>query len=323
MKKTGFIVLALVMLVSLFLTGCSAATTASCAYVVGDGSMGNDAKIHDIIYPGQTIPQNDGERVWFVPCNSRNFIVNDGTVIDTNGQRVGDRTTLITAYTSSGVQINIGVRALWTLNQSDDAMRDLYNVLHKYNAWSSQDQTGEVNNATPGWNDMLAENFGPALEAAAQKAAIQVDDTIWELHDPKQYEALGNAMAELFPGEIRANLGYSTDLFCGSGNSTWPDPEKPGEGEFYCSPVRIIVSDVRRGVVESDESTAGALSINEQRLENARALYGEDAGYWLAVQDTVEKCQKNGTLCIFNFGNGEPPLILDYSGGINAEGGVD
>lgn len=135
-----------------------------------------------------------------------------------------------------------------------------------------------------------------------KKTVVLLTVDIWKTHDPAQYEALGDAMSAVFAEKIRQNLGYSQDLFCGSGNSQWDNPDKPGEGTFSCSPVRIIIDDVQRVTVQADESTAGALSINAQRLSNAKAIYGDNAEYWLGLQDTIEICGKVGATCVFNIG---------------------
>lgn len=142
------------------------------------------------------------------------------------------------------------------------------------------------------------------MDAAARDAAITVTDDIWMNHDPAQYEALGDAMSAVFAEKIRQNLGYPQDLFCGSGNSQWENPSNPGVGTFTCSPVRIIIDDVQRVEVQADESTEGAQNLNAQRLNNARAIYGDDAEYWLGLQDTIEACGKAGATCVFNIGNG-------------------
>jgi len=303
MLRSAIVVVA-VLAVALLLLACTdtSTTTASCAFVVGDGAKGRDSKLHRIEYQGQKVDKGDNEDVSFIPCNSRNYIVSDGTVTDANGNVVGDRTQLITATTKSGVQIELAVTAYWTLNQSETAMRNFYNVCFKYRCASSKDVSGDANNSTPGWNDMLGENFGPALERAVKLSAIKAKDTIWSQRDPGEFKALADNISAAFADEIRATLGYPEDLFCGSGNSTWSNPDKPGEGTFTCTTVRIVVDDVQRGLVRADESTQGAAEINAQRLKNAEALYGSGAGYWLALQDLIDKCKDAGTTCIINVG---------------------
>ncbi|MBI2421093.1 MAG: hypothetical protein HYV38_03345 [Candidatus Levybacteria bacterium] len=294
------------LLLATIVAGCFpnnvATTTASCAFVTGDGRDGRDAKLHRVLYPGQAVRVANEEKVSYFPCNSRNYIINDGTVTNANGERVGDRDRLIEATTEKGVPITIAVTAYWTLNQSETSMRQFFNVCFKYLCASPQDLSGDTNYSTEGWNGMLGENFGPVLDRTAREAAQNAEDSIWQRHDPTQYKILGDTMSDNFAEVIRANLGYPEDLFCGSGNSIWPDPNRPGEGKFECYPVRIVVDDVQRVQVQTDDSTDGTLAVNKLRLENAQALYGPNAGYWLGLQDSIEKCSAAGTTCIFNIG---------------------
>ena len=302
-RKRFVIPVSVLLLAGLLLTACGQpASPASCAFVAGNGTDGYDSNLHRIIYPGQIAPEPTHENITYVPCNSRNYIINDGKVKDANGNVVGDRHVLIFAATSTGVPIMIAARALWTLNQSEVAMRAFYNVCFKYQCASVQDQAGSANYSTPGWNGMLGENFSPAMDTAARIAAIKVADAIWKSHDPTQYQILADSMSAAFGDAVRANLGYPMDLFCGSGNSTWSDPTKPGEGEFTCTPVRIVVDDVQRGQVQADDSTEGVRTINAQRLTNAQALYGPEAGYWLGLQDSIDRCKNADTACVFNIG---------------------
>lgn len=309
-QRFSFLVVTLFLL-SVILMACTTSTaTASCAFVVGDG-IGNDADLREVIYPGQQVYINTDEVVSYVPCNSRNYIINDGTVKNANGETVGDRDRLVIAYTKTGVPITIAVRALWTLNQSEAAMQEFYKVCFKYQCASTEDIGGDINFATAGWNGMLAENFGTTLDTVARMAASEIDDTIWSMHDPKQYQALADKMSAYFADVMRANLGYSVDLFCGSGNSTWSDPDNPGTGSFTCTPVRIVVDDVQRGEIQEDESTEGLQDIYEQRLNNAKALYGSGAEYWLGLMDAIEKCKSAGSVtCIFNIGNADDPTFI-------------
>lgn len=300
----GLSLLMIALLVATLVAACNNAATASasCAFISGNGQSGNDAKLHRVVYPGQKVELSSGETVSYVPCNSRNYIINDGTVTNANGEKVGDRFNLIDITTQKGVPIEIAVSAYWTLNQNKSAMEAFYNVCFKYSCASSQDQGGSVNFSTLGWNGMLGENFGPALERSAREASSVVTDAIWQLQDATEYKALGEKMSEVFADVIRANFGYRDDLICGSGNSDWPDSKKPGEGVFNCSDVRIVVDRVQRVQGETDDSTDGKLAINKLRLENAQALYGPNAGYWLGIQDSIEKCNTTGATCIFNIG---------------------
>lgn len=302
----------LVAFVALFFIACTeedtATTPASCAYIVGDGQDGRDAKLHDVVWPGQEYDRDqDEENVSYIPCNSRNFIVSDGKTTDANGTVVGDQKQLIEARTSTGVPIEIGVTAYWTLNQSESTLRKFYNVCLKFRCASGTDISGDANNSTPGWNDMLGENFAPALARATRLAAANADDTI--LSDSEQYQVLGDAISASFADEVRATVGYQDDLFCGSGNSAWSNPDKPGDGTFVCTPVRVAVDKVDRGEIEEDESTEGVKTLNQTRLANAEALYGEDAGRILGILDIIKECKAEKVTCIINIGDAPPVAV--------------
>lgn len=288
----------------------TATTPASCAFIVGDGEKKRDAQLHDVILPGQQYDRDEGkEDVSYVPCNSRNYIISDGTVRDANGEVVGDRTQPVLATTKGGTPVEVTVTAYWTLNQSRSALNNFYNVCFKYHCASKSDISGEVNNSTAGWNDMLGENFGPALERAVRAAAAEAEESIWDSQNPEQIHVLEDRTSELFGDRIRGTLGYSNDLFCGSGNSGWSDPDKPGKGTFTCSPVRIAVDQVKLQKTQGDDSSEGALILNQKKFKNAQALYGQYAEYWLGLQDTIEKCQSAGVTCIINLGDA-PPVVV-------------
>lgn len=315
MKKQSVMLVIGLFVLTMILTACTSVSpqTATCAYIIGVGHSGYDANVHRIVYPGQSIPESlSGETVRYIPCNSRNFIINEGTNINANGEKVGDRGTLTKATTNSGTQISIASTALWTLNQSEQAMRDFYSVCFKYTCFDDNDQGGSANFSTPGWNGMLSENFGPAIDAAARRAAAEVDDSVWQTHNPEQYKALADLMSAYFADEVRARFGFPEDLFCGSGNSGWADPNKPGVGEFTCTPVRILVEDVQPLKMSTDSGTEAQLNLNAARLESAKALYGDGASFWLGLQDTIAACKSAGSSCIFNIGgaNGFSPLTI-------------
>jgi hypothetical protein len=288
------IALVLMPLLLVALVACSkdiATTAATCAFVVGDGKNGRTANLEDILYPGEHKSVDDTMVIEFVPCNSRNYIINDGTVTNANGDKVGDRGQMISATTDKGTPILIAARAMWTLNQDEKALRNFYTVCHKYHCSMTADQAGQANYASPGWNGLLAENFGTAMDDVGRTAAKKVGETIWQTRDATEYGKLEKEMSALFADAIRKNLGFPEDLFCGSGNSQWSDPKNPGQGTFECSDVRIVVEEVRRGDIASDSNAAGVLEINAQRLLNAQAQYGAaSAGFWLGLQDTIDKC---------------------------------
>ncbi len=299
----GMIIL---IILGMVLVGCSsnaATTTASCSFVIGDGQDGRDARLHKVVYTGQTFSAKD-EKILYFPCNPRTYQINDGSIEVNGGRVVGDRLNLTKAWTKKGIPIEIALTAYWTLNQNEDALRNFFNVCFKFTCADSQDIGGSANFSTDGWNGMLSETISPVLDRLAREAAKYVDDSIWSTHDLSQNEAMETYMSTNFADEFRKVVGYPQNLLCGSGNSQWPNPDKPGEGEFQCSDVRIVVDGVRRVQTDTDESADGAKAINELRLENAQALYGPNAGHWLGLIDAIAQCKDSGSTCVFNIGGG-------------------
>jgi hypothetical protein len=286
---------------------------------VGDGTY--DTVVDRIIYPGQSVPVDSGgsyHKVEYVPCNQRNYLINDGSQTNANGAQVGDEHTLIKAKTMTGTDILIAVSAYWTLNQSEDAMRAFYAFQLKYKAASERDIAGDFNSSTEGWNNMLGENFGPAVARAAREGSSLTTDAIWQTNDPEQIKILTDYMTQNIDDKLRQNVGYSDfDLFCGSGQSQWTDPNAPGVGEFYCAPIRIVVDSVIRNPDQTNASTEGSIDLSQQRLQVAQELYGvEEAGCWLGLQDLAQAFKDSGSTFILNFNgacntsNTVPPSII-------------
>lgn len=302
------------------LTACSGVSTPSamCGFIVGDGESGHDSKVHKVVWPDQTISDADfdpnKEKAVYVPCNSRNYIINDGTDTNANGGKVGDRDKPTVAYTKDKTQVLVQSRASWTLNQNEDVLRKFYPFCYKYSdCLSPAKEGGNVNSATKGWNDMLGENMGPALDKAIQDAMSTIPDDIWKNQDRKLMDQVGAAVSNAFAEAVRPYIGFSENLFCGSGNSSWPDSNKPGVGEFSCSNVRVTIEKVERKVSTDSngnvDSEKTQVELNQQRLRIFTALYGskEAAAYWLGLQDTLDKCKPPAT-CIVNIGQGQTPV---------------
>jgi hypothetical protein len=318
-RKLRYIGLAMVAVLAIALAACTSTSnhpnSAMCGFIVGNGSDGHDTRVHDIVYPNQNVHYDDkSETVKYIPCNSRNYIINNGSQLGADGQPIGDRHTLTQAFTNSGVRVQIGLRAFWTPNQDRDALGKFYEFCFKYKCASDKPESGDVNFSTPGWNGMLAENFAGAMDSAALEAASQIGDDIWRLHKSDLYDELAKKMSDIFATKIRATTGYNVDLFCGSGNSGWANEDKH-EG-FNCTNVRFQIDSV--DVVDAglasnaDAATKAAQDkqTNANRLAAAQAAYGDQAAYWLGLQDTLEKCQAQQTTCILNLGSGTSAPVV-------------
>ena len=291
----------------------------ACAIKSNDGKEGRDAKIEDVYYPGEKIKYDyDTEVITFVPCNPRNLIVNDGTVVDGNGDKVGDRYTQTVGYTKEGTKVLISWSAFWMLNQSENVVKRSFSPLcSKYNCGSEEAKAGSTNNSTEGWNDMLGENNMPASDSLLKGLSSTVlTDKSWMDHNQTEWNALAGAASKGFAEAIRPYTGFADDIFCGSGSvSGWDDPNEPGKGEFTCGNVRFVIDDVvpaDKDLAElANRSTKAAQEkkVNHEELAAAKNKYGPDAGYWLGLQDTLELCNKNASCIVSLGGNGSTPNV--------------
>ena len=306
MKKFTTVAAGLVVMgvAALGLTACSgvATPTGMCAWVVGDGQSGHDSKVRKTLYPDEQVSKGGDEVVQFVPCGPRNYIITDGTVKDVKGNVVGDRQTPIEALTSSNTPVRVQVSAFWQLNQQPDALSKFKEFCNKYNCYTTSAEAGKSNFASDGWNGMLSENMGPAIESATKTAMKQIPDEVWKTKDPELTKKLATSLSASFMEAFRVRTGYNVDLFCGSGNSGWENAEK--HENFNCTNVRFEVTDVsardsqaqNNANVQSQEDLTK--KANQSRFDSSVPLYGDQTGRWLGVQDAVKSCPQ-GSTCNF------------------------
>jgi hypothetical protein len=310
-KFSGIIALLMLLAIPLVISACgenTAATSADkCAFIVGDGEEGRDANIHKTVYPYQEIQtgENSHEKVRYFPCNSRNYIINSGHVYNANGEKVGDRFNLAIGYTKEHTEVKVGVTAFWTLNQTKSVLeKEFAPLCFKYTCYSESAASGNADFSTKGWNGMLGENFGNSIDKSVLQATANTSDEIWSSHNPALYEQLAKELSSKFAENVRQTTGYSNDLFCGSGNSGWKNPGKPGEGTFTCTSVRFVVNSVENANKEQQEQSQKANAIEQQEkvnadtLEIAKRKYGNQAEYWLGAQNTMEHCPQGSTCVI-------------------------
>lgn len=297
-------------------TGSAATPLGSCAYVLGDGQSGRDASIKRLSWPGGNAKVASDEIAQYVACSPRNYIVNDGKRKNAAGETIGDLTTPFIAKTKDGTEVYVQLRLDWILNQSAEGLTEFYPFCHKFTCYDTTSDGGEQNSATPGWNKMLGETFPDALKPLVEGAIGEATDAIWKTKDVTENEAAATYIANNFADKVRPMTGASVDLFCGTGNSEWVDPLKVGEdGEWKCGNVFVTITDVKP-VNEEVSNTDQEQSLAEQQKaantairEAAEERYGSDAGYWLGIQDSIEKCKESVT-CVINLGNGSvSPLV--------------
>jgi hypothetical protein len=303
-----FIAILTVLVASVTLTACFddvSTTSASCAFIVNDKDT--DRSIEDVIFPGQAGKEGTDKNTKYFPCNSRTYGINKGNKKNANGERIGDRFNLAPGTTSTGADIKVALTAYWTLNQDPDVLKgEFYSLCEKYDCYSDDRISNSSNYADPGWNGMLGENMGEAIDRTARRVTADFPDELWQKGTQTLYDRLGEQLSKEFAKDVRVATGYSKDLFCGSGNSGWSNPSKPGEGNFTCTNVRFVVDDVVNEDAERQKQANEAnglqsqITDNQKELQAARAKYGDLAELFLGLQDYADSCPKHQC----------PPVVL-------------
>lgn len=331
MKKTLFGVFSILVIASFLLAACGPSSSlGDITFVIGDGTY--DQKIHEIVYPNQQVSIGMKDLTTRVaPGNYRNYVINDGTQL-VDGEKVGDSDKLLDAVLPSETRIQVGLTALWMLNQDakivdgeyEGPLVDFYKFASKYNALNpTNDPTGNVRSSTSEWNQMLAENYPSALSQALSQAlyniqndydsltgerlvfSLKIDDRIWKNGDVLQKAVLANEISRVFQSKIAPMTGSNLKMFCGSGaQSGWtdPDPKEAGQpgNSFKCADVRIQIDSV---IYNPDQSnTSGSQSLidaNQARYKAAYELYHEQTSCWLGILAAIEACKGSAVPCTF------------------------
>lgn len=300
------------------LAACNEATptSAMCGIVVGTGGNGTDSAAHKIVFPGETGDVGQNEKVHYVPCNSRNFLITPAGEKNANKETIGDYHTPIEAFTKEGTRVKVYLSMYWTLNQDRQTLlKNFWPLCEKYQcATEGQDGEGNVNSASPGWNRWLGENVPSAIGDSVRPVMLRFDDNIWKTS--AQWGDLAKQISDVFGGNFRARHGFGADIICGSGDvSFWSDSSKPGQGKFTCGKVRFKIDSVenadreQQDLAQQQKKSESELQANAKKLEAARAKYGSNAGYWLGLQDTIDKCNAQGVKCVATLG-GDGPVVV-------------
>lgn len=178
----------------------------------------------------------------------------------------------------------------FTANQNEAVMKQFLPFALKYGAADNSPQTDDsisssLHSSSPGWENMLQENMGPAVDRASELAVQSFGPDLWRTQD--DWSKLGDLIAANLDNELAVETGSSTPFFCGDAST-----------EAKCTQMTVVVSNVTpedpavitayNQEVQAEQSTAA----NAARLAQAKLLYGSDANYFLGIQDTAQLCPK-------------------------------
>lgn len=249
MKRRGASLVTLLIAITLAACGgqerYAAPQPGNCAIIAGNGKKGTGYGVQDITYQGKSRSLKENELVFYVPCNSRNYIVATEGRVDRRGNPVGDTQTPIRVTTSDEKNFFVYLKVTWTLNQDKNVMvNDFFGFCQKYKCATEGASDGSDPNETgEGWTSFVAENFQDATSLTLR--AVFRGHPSSEVLSAANWEKIGEEASKKFQPAFRRQSGISSDLICGSGDiSRWDDPFKPGVGKFTCGDVRVDIDEV-------------------------------------------------------------------------------
>lgn len=288
---------------ALTLTACNNTQTeaSACAYVIQNGYF--DAKhVKDIVHPGGRVNTHN-TTVRELPCNARNYRFgknNDADVTQPITAKAGPAT--------SGTPVEVQETAHFTLNQSDDILKNFLPVCEKYNCFNESGHNGssgsDANYASPGWKGFLSENLKYAMTIATQQAAHDFKNDLWA--DSSQWPALGAAVGKNLKAALRAQIPTDFDFLCGAGGTESKCPDITVTVE-QVDPADQSIRDLYNQQVtqaQQQQLAEAQAKTNRAQLDAARQKYGAGAGAVLGQLDVISACKASGAQCVVTIGGG-------------------
>ncbi len=279
------------------LAGCTTATPSlgQCAMTTNGGFGSNGQGVTSIVHPGGRVSVGNGEQAWYYPCNERNFVTaaHGG---DRSAPEYAVRTAAGTDGTP-GMPVYVWSSVYFTPNQADAVMPRFLAFCLKYGCATNDPQddssvSGSAHSSTPGWENMLLENMGPAVDRASQLAVQDYGPTLWR--DQADWTKLGDAIAANLNAQLAKETGTAVPYFCG-----------PSSTQTDCTGMSVIVSNVTPAdpavVTLYNQQVAAEQSkvSNAARLAAAQALYGPYAQYFLGLDDLANQCSDSGKCVLY------------------------
>jgi hypothetical protein len=274
---------------ALALSGCTTAVPAlsECAATT-DGGFGSSGQgITSVVHPGGQVQVGNGATAWYWPCNDRNFVT-----AATGGDRKAPEYAVRTAAQGStpGMPVDVWTSVYFTPNQDDNVMKQFLPFCLKYGCADTEPQSNAdiantAHSSTPGWENMLLENMGPAVDRASRIAAQQFPPSLWQ--DQASWDKLAGLIAAKLNAQLSVETESSVPFFCGSGSS-----------QDKCTQMTVVVNNVTPAdpsvIANYNKQVAAeqAAAANAARVNAAQKLYGPYAYYALMLQDEASNCPK-------------------------------
>lgn len=271
------------------LAGCSHAQPAisQCAITTGHGYASGTQNVVAIAHPGQYVNVGNDNTTWYYPCDARNYVT-----APSGGDRkdpMSVKTGASPDGTTPGMPVQVWTSVYWTPTQVDANMPAFLSFCLKYGCAESSDQVDasvalNPHSSTPGWNNMLAENMGPAVDRATNDVIGKFGPSLWT--ERADWPKLAAGIAQNLNAELAKETGSSVPYFCG-------DASTPRD----CTQMSVVVSNVTptdpavQLLYNQQIAAEQSLSVNAARLAAAQKLYGPYAQYFLGLQDLANECK--------------------------------
>jgi len=282
--------------------GIASCTTAvpgigECAATTNGGFGSSGQGITSVVHPGSQFQVNGGDTAWYWPCNDRNFVTSAAIPgADRKAPEYAVRTRA--EGNTPGMPVYVWTSVYFTPTQNDSSMRKFLAFCFKYTCATRDPQSPTdtlAHASSPGWENMLIENMGPAVDRASQVAVQNYGPDLWV--NQGEWDKLGNDIAAGMNAQLDKETETTVPFFCGSGSTAGP--------HGTCTGMTVIVSNVTPAdpavVANYDKQVAAeqAAAANAARVAAAEALYGPYARYALMMQDLTQQCKT----CTFIVGN--------------------
>lgn len=290
--------------VTLALTGCTTAVPGigECAATTNGGFGSSGQGVTSVVHPGDQFQVGNGDTAWYWPCNDRNFVTS-ATIPGADRKAPEYAVRTAAGDGTPGMPVYVWTTIYFTPTQNDAAMKKFLAFCFKYTCATQNPQSPTdtlAHSSSPGWENMLIENMGPAIDRASQVAVQKYGPTLWT--DQAAWDQLGNSITADLNAQLDKETQTTTPYFCGPDSTQGPDG--------VCTQMTVVVSNVTPAdqsvVTNYNKQVAAeqATAANAARLKGAQELYGSEAGYWLGVQDAEADCPKACTIYL-----GTPPSV--------------
>lgn len=293
---------------ALVLSGCSTAVPGigECAATTSAGVGSSGQGVTSVVHPGDQFEVGSGDTAWYWPCNDRNFVTS-ATIpgADRKAPEYAVRTAADPRSGTPGMPVYIWTSVYFTPTQNDTAMKKFLAFCFKYTCATRDPQSPTdtlAHSSSPGWENMLVENMGPAIDRSSQIAAQSYGPNLWT--DQGEWDKLAGQIAAGLNAQLDKETETKTPFFCGSGSTQGANGN--------CTGMTVLVSNVTPAdpnvTLNYDKEVAAeqASAANAARVKAAKDLYGPYAYYELMLADEAAQCPK----CTFIVNPGNAPVTV-------------